>query len=69
MTHCNVGPTDRGLRLIVGIILIGYGTYLAGTTGIVMGVVGLIPLITGLAGRCPAYSLFKINTCRTNHPV
>ena len=49
MTHCNVGPTDRALRLVVGIVLIGYGTYLAGTTGIIMGVVGLIPLITGLA--------------------
>ena len=69
MTHCNVGPTDRALRLVAGIVLIGYGTYLAGTTGVIMGVVGLIPLITGLAGRCPAYSLLKINTCRTNHPV
>ena len=69
MTHCNVGSTDRALRLVVGIILIGYGTYITGTTGVVMGVVGLIPLITGLAGKCPAYSLFKINTCRTNHPI
>ena len=69
MTHCNVGSTDRALRLVVGIVLIGYGTYITGTTGVVMGVVGLIPLITGLAGKCPAYSLFKINTCRTNHPI
>jgi hypothetical protein len=69
MTHCNVGSTDRALRLVAGIILIGYGTYIAGTTGVVMAVVGLIPLITGLAGKCPAYSIFRINTCRTNHPI
>lgn len=69
MTNCNVGFTDRALRLIAGIVLIGYGTYLAGNTGIVIGVVGLIPLITGLIGRCPAYSLFKINTCSTDHPI
>ena len=69
MTHCNVGSTDRALRLIVGIVLMGYGTYIAGTAGTVMAVVGLVPLITGLVGKCPAYSLFKINTCRTNHPI
>lgn len=67
MTHCNVGPTDRALRVVMGIVLIGCGTYLAGTTGIVMGVVGLVPLITGLVGKCPAYSLFKIDTCKTDH--
>ncbi len=69
MTHCNVGSTDRALRLVVGIVLMGYGTYTAGTMGTVMVVVGLIPLITGLVGKCPAYSLLKINTCRTNHPI
>lgn len=69
MTHCNVGATDRALRIVVGIVLIGYGTFIAGTTGVVMGVIGMIPLITGLAGKCPAYSLLKINTCRTNHPI
>ncbi|MBT5470008.1 MAG: DUF2892 domain-containing protein [Nitrospina sp.] len=69
MTHCNVGLTDRALRVVAGIVLIGYGTYLAGTTGIVMGAVGLIPLITGLIGKCPAYSLLKINTCDTKHLV
>lgn len=69
MTHCNVGSTDRALRLVVGIVLMGYGTYIAGTMGTVMAVVGLIPLITGLAGKCPAYSLFKINTCRTDHLI
>ncbi len=69
MTHCNVGLTDRALRAVAGIVLIGYGTYLAGTAGIVMAAVGLIPLITGLIGKCPAYSLFNINTCDTKHSV
>jgi len=69
MTNCNVGFTDRALRLVAGIVLIGYGTYLAGTAGIITGVVGLVPLITGLVGKCPAYSIFKINTCHTDHPV
>ena len=60
---CNIGSTDRVLRIVLGIALIGCGIYVAGTTGIILGVVGLIPLATGLVGNCPAYSLFKINTC------
>lgn len=27
------------------------------------GWVGVVPLITGLAGTCPVYSLLGINTC------
>ena len=69
MKHCNVGSTDRALRLVVGIVLMGYGTYFAGTSGVIMAIVGLVPLITGLVGKCPAYSLLKINTCRTDHPI
>jgi len=66
MLKHNLGSTDRLFRIIFGIGLIGGGIFLQGTTGTVMGVVGLVPLITGLAGNCPAYSLFKINSCRTD---
>ena len=27
------------------------------------GLIGLVPLLTGLAGSCPLYSLFGLNTC------
>jgi hypothetical protein len=27
------------------------------------GLAGLVPLLTGLLGYCPAYSLFGLNTC------
>lgn len=66
MLKHNLGSTDRLFRIILGIGLIGGGVFLQGTTGIVMGVVGLVPLLTGLVGNCPAYSLFKVNTCRTD---
>jgi hypothetical protein len=42
--------------LVVGFAVIG------GTAGIVVGVIGLIPLATGLIGWCPLYSLFKPRT-------
>ena len=64
MKH-NIGKNDRTLRVIVGCVLIACGVILTGTAGIIMAAVGLIPLGTGLAGNCPAYFIFGLNTCKT----
>ncbi|MDR0786874.1 MAG: DUF2892 domain-containing protein [Gemmatimonadota bacterium] len=59
----NVGSTDRILRVILGLILIGLT--LTGRIG-VWGWIGVIPLATGLFRVCPAYLPFGLNTCRTD---
>lgn len=56
----NEGSLDRGLRIAAGLSLIALAA--TGTVG-VWGWIGLVPLATGLAGWCPAYSLLGINTC------
>lgn len=56
----NVGGLDRVLRVVVGLALIVMAV--AGTIG-VWGWIGVVPLVTGLAGRCPAYRLLGMNTC------
>lgn len=56
----NVGTLDRMLRITLGLVLVALAS--AGTVG-AWGYIGLVPLLTGLAGRCPAYSLFGIRTC------
>ncbi len=61
---CNVGKTDRIFRVVAGVLLIGAGFVTGGTAGWVMGIVGLVPLFTGMVGYCPAYSLFKIDSCK-----
>lgn len=61
---CNIGKTDRKLRVVVGSVLIITGIVVSGTAGMIMAGVGLIPLLTGLAGNCPAYSIFNIKTCK-----
>ena len=33
-----------------------------GTTGTLIGIIGLIPLVTGLVGFCPLYLPFKFST-------
>ena len=57
----NVGGIDKGARIAVGSVLCVLA--LAGTIG-PWGWIGLVPLITGLSGRCPAYPLLGITTCK-----
>lgn len=65
----NEGPTDRVIRLIVGIVFIPVGLFVLGGVdahiiGIVVAAVGLIGLVTGALGRCPTYVPFGIDTHR-----
>jgi hypothetical protein len=60
MFKTNEGTLDRALRVIAGLVLISL--VFVGPK-IVWGWIGLVPLITGLAGTCPVYSLLGISTC------
>ncbi len=55
----NVGKTDRIIRVILGVLLIG-NVFFALQHPI--GWIGVVLLLTGLAGICPVYSLLDINT-------
>ncbi len=57
----NVGTIDRVLRVVAGLVLIAL-VFVGPQTA--WGWVGLVPLLSGLLGVCPAYSLFGIRTCR-----
>jgi Protein of unknown function (DUF2892) len=66
----NVGGHDRGIRLVLGALLVAVGLFVAGGTrsdpsGIVVAVVGLVGVLTGITGRCPLYVPFGISTART----
>ncbi len=56
----NVGTIDRALRVILGIGLLSL-VFVGPQTP--WGWIGVIPLVTALAGWCPAYTLFGIKTC------
>lgn len=58
----NVGSTDKILRIVVGLGLLALVFVLEGPARW-WGLVGLVPLLTGLFGFCPLYSLLGINTC------
>jgi len=56
----NEAMWDRVARVVGGLLLIGLA--IAGTIGF-WGYVGVVPLITGIAGHCPVYRVLGINTC------
>ena len=60
----NVGTMDRAPRVIAGLALIGL-VFAGPRTP--WGWIGLVPLLTGLAGFCPACRLFGLRACKI-HP-
>ncbi|MBR0662605.1 YgaP family membrane protein [Neoroseomonas oryzicola] len=56
---CNVGSVDRVLRIVAGLAILAAGVF--GPLGW-WGLVGLVPLATGVTRFCPAYTLLGIRT-------
>ncbi len=60
----NESSMDRYIRVILGIVLVVLGllSVVQGTLAIVFYAIGAIAILTGLAGFCPLYAVFKIRT-------
>lgn len=57
----NMATWDRAARVVVGLALIALT--LTGVIG-VWGWIGVVPVVTGAIGNCPAYSIFGFSTCK-----
>ncbi len=57
----NVGTLDQVVRIVLGIALL---VYIIVTPGPAKwwGFIGLIPLLTGIFGSCPVYTLLGVRT-------
>ena len=61
----NVGGVDRKIRLVLGLLAVG----LAALSGLpmwtvgVIGLIGVVALVTGGARYCPLWALLGVNTC------
>ena len=60
----NVGNADRAIRIIAGILILSAVFLLEGNARW-FGLIGIVPLATGLIRWCPAYGLLGMNTCGT----
>jgi hypothetical protein len=56
----NVGTVDMIIRLVLG-VAIGLWGIVAGSW---FGLLGIIPLATGLIGFCPLFAIIGISTCK-----
>lgn len=56
----NVGVFDRVVRVAVGLLLVALAAL--GHIGY-WGYIGVVPLLTGLVGTCPLYTLLGLSTC------
>ena len=59
---CNIGKTDRLIRIIVGLVIIALGYIYSSWWGLI----GLIPLLTGLFRWCPLYIPLKKDTSKND---
>jgi len=58
---CNVGKTDRIIRVILGVGIVAGGFYFKSWWG----AIGVVPIFVAAIGWCPAYVPFGISSCKT----
>ncbi len=56
----NESTLDRGVRVVLGLAVLSL--VFVGPKSL-FGLVGLVPLATGLLGSCPIYTLLGISSC------
>ncbi len=56
----NEGVADRVLRVLAGVVLLSI-VFVGPQTP--FGWIGLVPLVTGLVGSCPLYTVLGLRTC------
>lgn len=62
----NEHKVERAVRVIAGLGILSL-TFVGPQS--LWGLVGIIPLATGLLGSCPVYTLLGISTCPTRNPT
>ena len=61
----NLGGIDRSVRIVAGLVILALFFLLEGTNRW-WALIGLVPLVTGIVGWCPAYRVLGIRTCRAH---
>lgn len=56
---CNVGGIDRKIRIAAGLIIVLAGIYFQSWWGLI----GVLPILTGVIRWCPGYLPFGFSTC------
>ena len=65
MFTTNEGSFDRAFRVIVGLGLLALFFLYPQASWRYWTLIGIVPMLTGLVGWCPLYSVFGLSTCPT----
>ncbi len=57
----NIGDIERVMRVVAGLAILSL--VFVGPQSL-WGLVGLVPVFTGISGWCPPYQLLGISTCK-----
>jgi len=57
----NIHPIERGVRIVLGIVI--FSLIFVGPKSW-WGLIGIVPILTGLTGWCPPYQLLGLSTCK-----
>jgi hypothetical protein len=60
--NTNVGSIDRVIRVVLGLGILSAVFWLQGSMRW-LGLIGLVPLLTGTFSFCPLYTVLGIRTC------
>ena len=65
----NVGHVERVIRIALGLTLLAVGglTALPAWGTLLILIIGIVALVTGIMGYCPAWRLLGMNTCHHDH--
>ncbi len=59
--YCNMGNSDRIIRIIIGFVLAGAGFFFVSWWGLL----AIVPIGTSIIGYCPFYKAFDWSTEET----
>jgi hypothetical protein len=62
---CNIGKTERIIRVAGGLLLTGAGIFIGGLWAIL----GVIVMLTALVGWCPVSAVLGLSSCRDNETL
>ena len=62
---CNIGKTERLIRIVTGILLVGAGIFIGGLWALL----GVAVMMTAIVSWCPARAVFGRSSCRTDESL
>ncbi len=60
--NANVGSFDRGVRILLGLAMIGYALFAKNSPYSFLGWIGLLPIATAFISFCPLYTVLGVRT-------